>query len=93
VWATWFMSRWDEYVDESLSYLKQQFKLKFLEGSRESHQKFLTFMQFVDIVTISYESKEYSPRTLVACIMYLIIGGKDIMCAFQYEYSEMSHAF
>ena len=50
-------------------------------------------MQFVDIVTISYESKEYSPRTLVACIMYLIIGGKDIMCAFQYEYSEMSHAF
>ena len=22
-WATWFMKRWDEYVDESLSYLKQ----------------------------------------------------------------------
>ena len=21
-WATWFMKRWDEYVDESLSYLK-----------------------------------------------------------------------
>lgn len=76
------MSRWDEYVDESLSYLKQQFQLKFLEGSSESHQKFLTFMQFVDILTLSYESKHYSHRTLVACIMYLIIGGKDIMCAF-----------
>ena len=25
IWATWFMKRWDEYVDESLSYLKQQF--------------------------------------------------------------------
>ena len=32
-WATWFMNRWDEYVDESLSYLKQQFQLKFMEGS------------------------------------------------------------
>jgi hypothetical protein len=31
------MNRWDEYVDESLSYLKQQFQLKFLEGSCESH--------------------------------------------------------
>jgi hypothetical protein len=87
------MSRWDEYVDESLSYLKQQFSLKFLEGSSLSHQKFMTFMQFVDIVTLSYESKAYSHRTLVACIMYLIIGGKDIMCAFQYEYNEMRSAF
>jgi cyclin A len=30
-WSTWFMMRWDEYVDESLSYLKHQFQLKFFE--------------------------------------------------------------
>ena len=36
-WTTWFMKRWDEYVDDSLSYLKQQFSLKFLEGHKQSH--------------------------------------------------------
>jgi hypothetical protein len=38
------MKRWDEYVDDSLSYLKQQFQLKFFEGKKESHQKFMTLM-------------------------------------------------
>ena len=93
IWASWFMKRWDEYVDESLSYLKQQFQLKFLEGTSESHYKFITFMQFVDILSISYNSKQYSPREMVACIMYLLIGGKDIMCAFQIDYREMFSAF
>jgi hypothetical protein len=51
------MKRWDEYVDESLSYLKQQFNLKFLEGSQQSHYKFTIFMQFVDILSLSYHSK------------------------------------
>ena len=39
-------------------------------------------MNFVDIIAMSYESKKYSPRMLIACVMYLIIGGKDIMHAF-----------
>ena len=50
-------------------------------------------MQYIDIITISGEMKSFSQRKLVACIMYLIIGGKDIMCAFQYEYREMYMAF
>jgi hypothetical protein len=50
-------------------------------------------MQFVDILSVSYNSKQYSPRELVACVMYLLIGGKDIMCAFQIEYREMYQVF
>ena len=53
----------------------------------------MTFMQFVDILSLSYHSRKYSPRVLVACVMYLIIGGKDIMCAFQIEYREMYQVF
>ena len=30
---------------------------------------------------------------LVACVMYLIIGGKDIMHAFQMDYNEMYQSF
>ena len=54
------MKRWDEYVDESLSYLKQQFQLKFFESTRESNEKYLTFMQFVDILSLSFQSKQYT---------------------------------
>jgi len=50
-------------------------------------------MNFIDILSISYEAKQYCPRVLVACVMYLIIGGKDIMCAFQMEYQEMYEHF
>ena len=94
-WATWFMQRWDDYVDESLSYLKQQFQLKFFEvqSTKEATQKFFTLMNFVDILALSYEGRAFCPRMLVACAMYLVIGGKDIMCAFQLEYAEMYHAF
>ena len=50
-------------------------------------------MNFIDALTIDYRSKEFNPRKLIACIMYLIIGGKDIMCAFQMEYHEMEGQF
>ena len=83
-WTTWFMQRWDDYVDESLSYLKHQFHLKFLEGNQQSHGKYLTLMNYIDLLAISFESKRFNPRILIACVMYLIIGGKDIMCAFQH---------
>lgn len=93
-WTTWFMQRWDDYVDDSLSYLKQQFHLKFFErGSIESSTKFFTLMNYIDIVSMSVEAKQFSPRILIACVMYLIIGGKDIMHAFQMDYSEMCFEF
>jgi len=79
-WTTWFMQRWDDYVDDSLSYLKHQFNLKFFDG--QSHEKFFTLMNFVDILALSHDARKYCPRMLVACVMYLFIGGKDIMCAF-----------
>ena len=85
------MQRWDDYVDDSLSYLKHQFQLKFFAD--HSHEKFFTLMNFIDILSLSYDARQYCPRKLVACVMYLVIGGKDIMCAFQMEYHEMKDQF
>jgi len=87
------MKRWDLYVDNSLSYLKYMFQLKFYDSTRQGHKKFVSFMNFIDIVSMDYESKKYSQRILVACLMYLFLGGKDIMCAFQFEYKQMFQAF
>ena len=93
LWTHWFMQRWDDYVDNSLSYLKEQFHLKFFEGGRPSFVKYFTMMNFIDLIAMSYEAKQYPPRVIVASVMYLFIGGKEIMCAFPLEYAQMSQEF
>lgn len=82
LWTQWFMQRWDDYVDDSLSYLKQQFHLKFYDKVKRSHSKYFTMINFIDILAMSHEAKQYQPRLVLACVMYLIIGGKEIMHAF-----------
>ena len=49
-WASWFMYRWDAYVDSTLAYLKNDFDLKFY-GS-ESTSKYAIVMQFVDALAM-----------------------------------------
>lgn len=55
-WATWYMKQWDQYVDNSLSYLKQQFHLKFYDNSVQGLQKYQTVMQFTDAIAIDHGS-------------------------------------
>jgi hypothetical protein len=50
-------------------------------------------MSFVDMLAVSYEAQGKPARELIASVMYLIIGGKDLMGAFMVEYSEMYHRF
>ena len=48
-WASWFMARWDYYVDETLSYLKSEYDLKFYN---KNNHKYSVMMQFVDLLSI-----------------------------------------
>ena len=80
-WASWFMSRWDTYVDEALGYLKSEFALKFYEG--EQYAKYAVLIQFVDVMAIHEGYTKYETARLpLAALFYLIIGGKDVMCAY-----------
>ena len=36
---------------------------------------------------------QFDSKMLVACLMYLIIGGKDLMAAFDIEYNLMYETF
>lgn len=55
--------------------------------------KYLTLMSFMDVLAMSFEAKKVCPRLLTACVMYVLIGGKDIMCAFQTDYQQMPQEF
>ena len=48
---------------------------------------FQTIIQIIDIAQMNFKTRDYPPRTIIACIMYLIIGGKDVMCVFKMEYN------
>jgi len=90
LWASWFMQRWDDYVDSNLSYLGEQNNLKFFQ-SGQSQSKFFSTMSFVDIVFLSYASKNFKPRILIASIMYIMIGSREILGAFEMDFKEMTH--
>ena len=50
-------------------------------------------MQFVDIISIDHKSKQFAPKLLIASLLYLMIGGKDIMAAFNFDYNQMIEIF
>ena len=82
------MARWDYYVDETLSYLKSEYDLKFYN---KNNHKYSVMMQFVDLLSIHEETYKFSsPRLPLAALFYLFIGGKDLMCAFQQDYKDLS---
>ena len=93
-WATWFMARWDHYVDETLSHLQGDFNLKFFDASGTQHRKYATVMQFVDFASMHDGIWQFeSQRLPLAALFYLIIGGKDLMFAFQADYGQMMEFF
>ena len=85
------MARWDAYVDESLAYLKSDFDIKFFS---ERTQKYAIMIQFVDALALKEGIYKYETiREPLAALFYLIIGGKDLMCALPVDYPKMSDYF
>ena len=50
-------------------------------------------MQFIDLISIDFKHLEYSDETVLASILYLILGGRDVMGAFNFEYEHMFSTF
>ena len=48
---------------------------------------FNTLMQFIDLVAMDPMSYEITPLNLVASCMYLMLGGKDVMGTFNFDYN------
>ena len=80
------------YVDSALAYLKSDFDLKFYDS--ESTSKYAIVMQFVDALAMHERLWAYETvRLPLGALFYLIIGGKDLMCAFSMEYNQMEDHF
>lgn len=47
---------------------------------------FNTLMHFIDLIALDPNSYDYQPLILVASAMYLMLGGKDVMGTFNFDY-------
>ena len=78
------MARWDAYVDDCLAYLKSDFDIKFFG---EKTQKYAIVIQFVDALSMLETSYKFETMRLpLAALLYVVIGGKDLMCALPVDY-------
>lgn len=46
-------------------------------------------MQFLDLVSVDHRHMQYNDNIVLASMFYLLIGGKDIMGVFNYEYEQL----
>ena len=81
-WAQWYMSQWDLYIEKS-SYATEHpvFEafgkdaiIQFKQPSEKSYALYREIMQFIDCMLLEIEHLQYNKRTLVAGLMYIVLG-------------------
>ena len=75
MWSNWYMNQWDLYVEnpqilKNFNIYSKQFKIP----NEESYTLFREFMQILDNLMMDAQTLQYKPRTLVASLMYLVLG-------------------
>lgn len=81
-WAQWYLSQWDLYIEKSpyaLSHplilsLGKEAIIQFRQPNEDSYLLFREIMQYLDCITLDVEHLQYNKRTLVASLIYLIVG-------------------
>ena len=82
---------WDCFVDDQLSYLTERgFDVHFWSYP---NQAFATMMQIADLISISSTGKQFDDQFMAVSLLYIVIGSKDIMGAFNVSYNALYELF
>lgn len=74
-WADWYTKQWDEYADQNnMHSLTECHDAAFRQFTLHSYNRYRTFITYLDAVAIDYKAHEFTPRQLVAALIYLVIG-------------------
>ena len=81
-WADWFSLQWDQFAD---TYDFYKFSALVIDGMdpsvsfrtqrEDSYHRYRALMHFVDAINLDFSQYQYTPRELIAAVMYLVIGG------------------
>ena len=80
MWANWYMSQWDMYIQQSpyamnhplIRSVSDPF-IVFKQPTEKAYAKFREFMQVIDIALLDVVSLQYQPRAIIASTMYLML--------------------
>jgi len=92
-WADWYTKQWDEYADaNNMHGLTECHDAAFRQFTLHSYNRYRSFMTYLDAIAIDYRAHEFSPRQLIAALLYLVIGNENTMAVFPNFY-QMAVAF
>ena len=80
LWANWYMTQWDNFVDEPgiakvHPLLKsQRSPVKFRLPSEQSYSLYREFMQLIDTAILDVKTLQYKQRALIAAFLYVLLG-------------------
>jgi hypothetical protein len=78
-WSNLVTYKWDQFAKENNASPSKEFRIHlklplFREKSNEEYHLFRNFFQMVDIITLDYESLQYSEKLICASLVYCLIG-------------------
>ncbi len=78
-WSNLVTFKWDQFAKENNASPSKEFRTQmklplFREKSNEEYHLFRNFFQIVDILTLDYESLQYSEKLICASIVYCLVG-------------------
>jgi hypothetical protein len=80
MWANWYMSQWDIYLDYLIELGNPRFHfmaveaVKFKQPNERSYVCFRELMELLDVMILEVQTLQYKNRVLIASVMYLLIG-------------------
>jgi hypothetical protein len=95
----YFTIEWDKFVDGELNWLVAQgFNIKFwltknsndannIQAFKKCNKVFNELMQIIDLISIDFRNLLVDPVKLVSSCMYFVLGSKDIMGTFNFDYN------
>ena len=70
MWASWYMTQWDIYIESQAISEKPKFK----SPTEESYQMFREVMQVIDASFLDITTYQYDSRALVSSVIFLVLG-------------------
>lgn len=81
-WAQWYLSQWDLYIEKSAYAIEHPLAkalgkdalIQFKQPNEKSYAIYREIMQYIDCLVLEVEHLQYNKRTLVAGLIYLVLG-------------------
>ena len=81
MWANWYMSQWDIYIQQCPYALNHPLLRSFSDPSvvfkqptEKAYARYRELMQLIDTILLDLVSLQYQPRAIIASVLYILLA-------------------